>query len=218
ETGAVSIVDGAQSTPHMPVDVKEMGCDFFVLTGHKMLGPNGIGALYGREDLLLKMRPFNYGGDMIREVHKENSEWNDLPYKFEAGTPNATGSVGLGAAVDYLKKIGMEEIRKHEIELNKFALDKLSEIEKLEIYGPSDPKKRGGLVAFNIQGVHSHDVAAILNEEGIAIRVGNHCAMPLHQRLNVASSDRASFYLYTTKEEIEILVEGLAKVKKIFSA
>lgn len=216
DENAISIVDGAQSAPHMPVDVRDIGCDFFVFTGHKMLGPNGIGALYGSEGILEEMPPFNYGGDMIREVHKEKSEWNVLPYKFEAGTPNASGAVGLGAAVDYLNSIGMENVSKHDSELTKFAMNELSSIDSLDLYGPKDISKRGSLVSFNLKGVHPHDVAALLNEDGIAIRSGHHCTMPLHEYLNLTASNRASFYIYNTKEEISKLIESLNHVKKLF--
>ncbi|NYZ60781.1 cysteine desulfurase [Candidatus Micrarchaeota archaeon] len=213
--GGISIIDGSQSIPHMPIDVKKMGCDFFAFTGHKMLAPTGIGVLYGKKELLEKMEPFLYGGDMIIEVKKEGSKWNNLPYKFEAGTPNIEGAIGLGAAVDYLNKIGMEEIRKHEIELLSYALGKLKD--EVTIYGPLDARKRTGLIAFNVAGVHPHDVATILDEDGIEIRSGHHCAQPLHDRLGLESSARASFYLYNTKEEVDRLVEGIRKVKRVFA-
>lgn len=213
--GGISIIDGSQSIPHMPIDVKKMGCDFFAFTGHKMLAPTGIGVLYGRKELLEKMEPFLYGGDMIIEVKKEGSKWNALPYKFEAGTPNIEGAIGLGAAIDYLNKIGMEEIRKHEIELISYALGKLKD--EVTIYGPLDARKRTGLIAFNVAGVHPHDVATILDEDGIEIRSGHHCAQPLHDRLGLESSARASFYLYNTKEEVDRLVDGIKKVKRVFA-
>jgi len=215
EGGGISVIDGSQSIPHMPIDVKKMGCDFFAFTGHKMLAPTGIGVLYGKKELLEKMEPFLYGGDMIIEVKKEGSKWNNLPYKFEAGTPNIEGAIGLGAAVDYLNKIGMEEIRKHEIELLSYALGKLKD--EVTIYGPLDARKRTGLIAFNVPGVHPHDVATILDEDGIEIRSGHHCAQPLHDRLGLESSARASFYLYNTKEEVDRLVDGIKKVKRVFA-
>jgi len=215
EGGGISVIDGSQSIPHMPIDVKKMGCDFFAFTGHKMLAPTGIGVLYGKKELLEKMEPFLYGGDMIIEVKKEGSKWNNLPYKFEAGTPNIEGAIGLGTAVDYLNKIGMEEIRKHEIELLSYALGKLKD--EVTIYGPLDARKRTGLIAFNVPGVHPHDVATILDEDGIEIRSGHHCAQPLHDRLGLESSARASFYLYNTKEEVDRLVDGIKKVKRVFA-
>lgn len=213
--GGVSVIDASQSVPHMPVDVKKMGCDFMVFTGHKMLGPTGIGVLYGRKELLEKMEPFLFGGDMILEVRKDSCRWNEIPYRFEAGTPNIEGAIGLGAAVDYLNSIGMEEVRKHEVELLSYALEKLKD--EVRIYGPLDAEKRTGLISFNVPGVHPHDVATILDEEGIAIRSGHHCAQPVHDRLGLESSARASFYLYNTKEEVDRLVEAIKKVKRVFA-
>jgi cysteine desulfurase/selenocysteine lyase len=199
----------------MPLDVKRMDCDFLVFTGHKMLAPTGIGVLYGKKELLEGMEPFLYGGDMIAEVKKEGSRWNEVPQKFEAGTPNISGAIGLGAAVDYLNGIGMENVRKHEKELVSYALEKLGG--EAEVYGPSDLEKRAGLVSFNVPGVHAHDVATILDEYGIAIRSGHHCAQPLHDKLGVESSARASFYLYNTEGEVDRLLEGIRKVKKVFA-
>lgn len=210
--GIPTVVDAAQAVPHMPVDVKELGCDFLAFSGHKMLGPTGIGVLYGRRELLEKMEPFLGGGDMIKSVSFERSSWNDLPWKFEAGTPNIVGAIGLGAAVDYLKKIGMEKVRQHEKQLTAVAMEAIGRA-GATIYGP---KERGGVVAFNLQNIHAHDVATILGEEGIAIRAGHHCAQPLMQLLGVAATCRASFYLYNTEEEIGALEKGLAKVKKVF--
>ncbi|MDD2655278.1 MAG: cysteine desulfurase [Candidatus ainarchaeum sp.] len=215
EGGGVAVIDASQSVPHMPVDVKRMGCDFLAFTGHKMLAPTGIGVLYGRKELLEKMGPFLYGGDMILEVKKEGSKWNELPHKFEAGTPNIEGAIGLGAAIDYLNRVGMEEIRKHEVELITYAIAKMKG--EVSIYGPLDARKRTGLVSFNVPGVHPHDVATILDEDGIEIRSGHHCAQPLHDRLGLESSARASFHLYNTKEEVDRLVEGIRKVKKVFA-
>lgn len=214
EEEAISMIDGAQSVPHIPVDVKKLGCDFLAFSGHKMLGPTGIGILYGREDLLEKMQPFLFGGEMISEVTIEKTEWNHLPYKFEAGTQPIAQAVGLGAAVDYLKKISMEKIAKYEQELTTYAFEKLSEIENLQIYGPS--KQRIGTLAFNLKGIHAHDLATILDEQGIAIRSGHHCAMPLHTRLGIGASARASFYIYNTKQDVDKLVEALQYAKKVF--
>ena len=215
EGGGVAVIDASQSVPHMPIDVKKMDCDFLAFTGHKMLGPTGIGVLYGKKELLEKMEPFLYGGDMIIEVKKESSKWNALPYKFEAGTPNIEGAIGLGVAVDYLNKVGMEEIRKHEIELLSYAIGKLKD--EVTIYGPLDARKRTGLITFNVAGVHAHDVATILDEDGVEIRSGHHCAQPLHDRLGLESSARASFYLYNTKGEVDRLVDGIKKVKRVFA-
>ncbi len=209
------LVDAAQSVPHMPVDVQDLDCDFLVFSGHKMLAPMGISVLYCKEEILENMQPFLYGGDMIKSVTLEKAAWNDLPLKFEAGTSNVEGAVGLNAAIDYLNKIGMENIRKHEIELTKYALNKLSEIKDLEIYGPKDAESKSGAISFNIKNIHSHDVAQILDEEGIAIRSGHHCTMPLHIRLGIESSARASFYIYNTKEEIDVFIEALKKVKTV---
>ena len=214
---ALFFVDGAQSVPHMPVDVRKINCDFLGFSGHKMLAPMGTGALYGKKELLEKMPPFLGGGDMIREVKLEKSTWNDLPWKFEAGTPDVAGGVAFSTAIDYLNKLGMDNVRKHEKELLKYGLDKFSEIEKIDIYGPKNPEIRGGLITFNLEGIHPHDVAGILDSEyGVAIRSGHHCAQPLTERLGQKSTCRASFYIYNTKEEIDILIEGLKKVKGVF--
>jgi cysteine desulfurase / selenocysteine lyase len=215
DNGSLILVDGAQSVPHMPIDVKKLDCDFLVFSGHKMLGPMGIGVLYCKEEILENIQPFLYGGDMIKYVTLEKAVWNDLPLKFEAGTSNVEGAIGLGAAIDYLNKIGMEDIRKHEIELTKYAIDKLSNLPNLDIYGPKKAEERGGVIAFNVKNVHSHDVAQILDEDGIAIRSGHHCAMPLHQKLGIESSARISFYLYNMKEEIDNFIEALGKISKV---
>jgi cysteine desulfurase/selenocysteine lyase len=214
--GVLTLVDGAQAVPHMKVDVEKLGCDFFAFSGHKMLGPTGIGILWVRKSILETMNPFHGGGDMIREVHKYETTWNDLPYKFEAGTPNIADVVGLGAAIDYLSNIGMDVIRQHEIDLTSYALDKLSQVKGLHIYGTKDISKRGGVISFNFADVHPHDVAQIIDEEGIAIRSGHHCAQVLMERLNVAATSRASFYIYNTKEEIDALINSLYKVARIF--
>ncbi len=216
EHGVLTLVDGAQAVPHMPVDVEKLGCDFFAFSGHKMLGPTGIGVLWVRKSVLETMVPFHGGGDMIREVHKYETTWNDLPYKFEAGTPNIADVIGLGTAIDYLTKLGMENVREHEIELTTYAIEKLSQVKGLTIYGTKDISKRGGVISFNFSDVHPHDVAQIIDEEGIAVRSGHHCAQVLMERLNVAATSRASFYIYNTKEEIDSLITALTKVARIF--
>jgi len=218
------LVDGAQAVPHMPVDISKIGCDFYVFTGHKMLGPTGIGVLWGKREILQEMPPFLFGGEMISKVHLDNSTWNDLPWKFEAGTPNIAGAIGLGAAVDYLSRIGMENVRKHEMGLTEYAISRLSGIQDVRILGQKDSKKRGGVISFNVGNpstssglsIHAHDVASILDSEGIAIRSGHHCAQPLMEFLGISSAARASFYLYNNVEEIDRLVEGIKKVKKTF--
>ncbi len=215
-THAAVLVDGAQAVPHMKVDVKKLGCDFYVFTGHKMLGPTGIGVLWGKREILEAMPPFLFGGEMISEVHARKSTWNELPWKFEAGTPNIAGAIGLGAAVDYLNKVGIDNIRSHEIELVEYALKRLSGIQDVRLLGPKDAKNRGGVVAFNVDGIHAHDVASILDAEGIATRSGHHCAQPLMEFLGVSSTARASFYLYNTKEDIDKLVIGIQKVRMVF--
>ena len=214
--GVPTLVDGAQAVPHMRVDVESLGCDFFAFSGHKMMGPTGVGVLWARKSMLEKMRPFHGGGDMIREVHKYESTWNDLPYKFEAGTPNIADVVGLGAAVDYLERIGMDNVRRHERELTAYALSKMADIPGLTMYGPRDPDRRGGVISFNFADVHPHDVAQIMDEEGVAIRSGHHCAQVLMERLAVAATSRASFYVYNTKDEVDVLVGSLQKVAKVF--
>lgn len=214
--GAIMVVDGAQSVPHMRVDVQSLDCDFLAFSSHKMLGPMGIGVLYGRRNILEAMPPFLSGGNMIREVTLDESSFNDVPYKFEAGTPNVADAVGLGAAIDYLDDLGMERVRDHEIELTAYALPKLRVIKGLNILGPVDSASRGGIIAFTLDGAHPHDLASILDGEGIALRSGHHCTMPVHTKLGIPASLRASFYVYNTKSEIDRLVEGLLKAKKIF--
>ncbi len=216
DAGALMLVDGAQSAPHLPVDVGSLGCDFFACSGHKMLGPTGIGVLWGKPEILDDMDPFLGGGEMIREVHLDRSTWNDLPYKFEAGTPNVEGAVGMGAAVDYLDDIGMENVREHEKRLGEYAYGRLSEVEGITIYGPE--KDRTGLVSFSLPDVHPHDISQLLDEEGIATRSGHHCAQPLMRRLGVAATSRASFYLYNTEEEVDALVEALGRAREFFGA
>ena len=214
--GVLTLIDAAQAVPHMKVDLEKLGCDFFAFSGHKMLGPTGIGVLWVRKSVLETMNPFHGGGDMIREVHKYETTWNDLPYKFEAGTPNIADVVGFGAAIDYLTKIGMDNVREHEVELTKYAIEKLSEIKGIHIYGTKDISKRGGVISFNFADVHPHDVAQIIDGEGIAVRSGHHCAQVLMERLNVAATSRASFYIYNTKEDIDALVNSLNKVATVF--
>lgn len=216
KAGVRTLVDGAQAVPHMKVDVGALDCDFFAFSGHKMLAPTGIGALWARKELLEQMQPFHGGGDMIREVHKYETTWNDLPYKFEAGTPNIADTIGLGAAIDYLEGIGMDRIRRHEVELTGYALERLADIPGLIVYGTPDIDWRGGVISFNFADVHPHDVAQIIDAEGIAIRSGHHCAQVLMEKLNVAATSRASFYIYNTKQEVDALVQSLQKVAKVF--
>ena len=216
ENDALMLVDGAQSAPHLPVDVEELGCDFFACSGHKMLGPTGVGVLWGRPEILEEMDPFLGGGEMIREVHLDNSTWNDLPYKFEAGTMNVAQAVGLGAATDYLDELGMQNVREHERRLGEYAYRRLSEIQGITLYGPE--RDRTGLVSFSLPDVHPHDLSQLLDEEGIAIRSGHHCAQPLMRRLGVAATSRASFYLYNTEEEVDVLVEALVRARDFFGA
>ncbi|KUP05141.1 cysteine desulfurase [Bacillus coahuilensis p1.1.43] len=217
ENGAIMVVDGAQSSPHMKVDVQDLDCDFFALSGHKMCGPTGIGALYGKKELLDRMEPIEFGGEMIDFVGLQESTWKELPWKFEGGTPIIAGAIGLGAAIDFLEEIGLEHIEKHEHKLAAYALDRMSQIEGMTIYGPKNPSERAGLVTFNIDDVHPHDVATVLDADGIAVRAGHHCAQPLMKWLKVSSTARASFYLYNTEEDIDKLVEGLVKTKEYFS-
>ena len=200
----------------MPVDVQALGCDFLVFSGHKMCGPTGIGVLFGRRELLEAMPPFMGGGDMIRRVTFEGSTWNELPWKFEAGTPAIAEAIGLGAAVDYLAGLGMENVRQHEIEVTAYALEALSEVPGLTLLGPRQAAQKGGVAAFTLDGVHPHDIAQLLDEQGIAVRAGHHCAMPLHTRLGLGASARASFYVHTTLDEIDQLVAGLRRVNDVF--
>lgn len=216
ENGASTLVDAAQSVPHMPVDVSEMGCDFLAFSGHKMLGPTGIGVLYGRKELLDEMRPFLGGGEMIKEVKLRHANWKEAPYKFEAGTTNIVGAIGLGAAVDYLDSKGMKAIRRHEFELTEYAIDVMSDVPDTEVYGPLDPDERAGVVSFNVADIHAHDMATLLDEKGIAVRSGHHCTMPLHTKLDLAATTRASFYLYNTKTEIDRLVDGIHYAREVF--
>jgi cysteine desulfurase/selenocysteine lyase len=215
--GALVLVDGAQAVPHVPVDVQAIGADFYAFSGHKMLAPTGSGALWARKELLETMPPFLGGGEMIREVHLRRSEWNDVPWKFEAGTPDISAEIGLGAAADYLLELGMGRVREHEIELLEYALAVLpKKVPNIELYGPMDVSIRGGVVPFNVPGVHPHDVAQVLDRFGVAVRAGHHCTMPLHERLDVAATARASFSVYTTRDDIDTLAEGLVEVQKLF--
>ncbi|MDH5506762.1 MAG: cysteine desulfurase [Anaerolineae bacterium] len=213
--GALALVDGAQAVPHFPVDVQDLDADFMAFSSHKMCGPTGLGVLFGKEALLEAMPPFLGGGDMIKRVELRSFVPNDLPHKFEAGTPAIAEVIGLGAAVDYLTSIGMQNIAAHERELTDYALDRLEEVPGLWLFGPSADKK-GGVAAFTFQGIHPHDIAQILDRDGLAIRAGHHCAMPLHTKFGIPATARASFYLYNTKQEIDRLINGLYKVKEIF--
>ncbi|MEJ2607367.1 MAG: cysteine desulfurase [Anaerolineales bacterium] len=215
EAGALVLVDGAQSVPHLAVDVSELDVDFYAFSGHKMCGPTGIGVFYGREALLEAMPPFMGGGDMIKRVSFDGFTPNDIPWKFEAGTPAIAQAIGLGAAVDFLNDVGIEDIHTHERVLTGYALDRLSEVPGVTIYGP-ELDARGGVVSYTMAGIHPHDVAQILDHDGIAVRAGHHCTMPLHERFKIPASVRASFYLYNTMEEIDRLIEGLHKVIKVF--
>ena len=214
--GALVLVDGAQAVPHLPVDVQELGADFYVFSGHKTLGPTGSGALWGRRELLDEMPPFLTGGDMIREVKLRRSEFNEVPWKFEAGTPDVSAAIGLGVAADYLRGLGMDRVRAHERDLVAYALEKLArEVPGIALYGPP-ADVRGGVVPFNLPGIHPHDVAQILDREGICIRAGHHCTMPLHERLDLAATGRASFSVFTTTDDIDALAAGLREVQRIF--
>jgi cysteine desulfurase/selenocysteine lyase len=214
EQGAIVVVDAAQAAPHHPIDVQALDCDFLAFSAHKMCGPTSVGALWGRAELLESMAPFNLGGHMIRSVKFEETTWGQIPFKFEAGTQPIAEAVGFGAAVDYLTDIGIEAIGEHEHELNAYALERLAELDGVTTYGPP-PERRAGIVSFNLEGVHPHDVAQILDMDGVAIRAGHHCCQPLMAKLGVAATNRASFYLYTVPEEIDRLVEGLQKARKL---
>lgn len=215
EAGAIVLLDGAQAVPHLPVDVQALDVEFMAFSGHKMLGPTGSGALYGKRQLLEEMPPWMGGGDMIATVRLDGSTWNELPYKFEAGTPSVAEAIGLGIAVDYLSALGMDKVYQHEHVMIGYALDRLSEVTGLTVYGP-DADHKGAVAAFSLKGIHPHDLAQILDAEGIAVRAGHHCAMPLHEEMGLGATTRASFYLYNTPSEIDRLVEGLYKAKKAF--
>ncbi len=214
--GALMLVDGAQSVPHMPVDVAELGCDFLAFSGHKMCGPTGIGVLWARPELLDAMDPFLGGGSMISRVLLEEASWNEVPHKFEAGTPNIADAIGLGAAIEYLEGLGMANVRAHEKALTGYALERLGALPGLTIYGPSDPEQRVGVVSFNYGETHPHDLAQVLDQYGVAIRAGHHCAQPLMRRLEVVATARASFYVYNTFAEIDVLVEALQEAARFF--
>ena len=213
--GGLIVVDAAQAAPHLAIDVGQLDADFLAFSSHKMCGPTGAGVLYGREHLLEEMPPFHGGGEMIREVWPDRATWNEIPYKFEAGTPNIAQAVGMAAAVEYLEGLGMESVRAHEMETTRYALDRLSDAGAI-VYGPRDVKQRGGVVAFNLEGVHPHDMATIVDQEGVCIRAGHHCAQPLMRRLGVPATARASFYVYNTQEDVDALVAALAKAREWF--
>ncbi|HFR3814205.1 TPA: cysteine desulfurase [Streptococcus suis] len=217
QVGAYLVVDGAQSVPHMAVNVQELDVDFFAFSGHKMLGPTGIGVLYGKEELLNRMSPVEFGGEMIDFVYEQSATWKELPWKFEAGTPNIAGAIGLGAAIDYLTEIGMDAIQAHEAELVDYVFPKLQAIPGLTIYGSQDLSKRTGVIAFNLDDLHPHDVATALDYEGVAVRAGHHCAQPLLRYLQVPATVRASFYIYNTKADCDKLVEAIIKTKEFFN-
>ena len=217
QVGAYMVVDGAQSAPHMAIDVQDLECDFFTLSGHKMLGPTGIGVLYGKEEILNQMNPIEFGGEMIDFVYEQEATWKELPWKFEAGTPNMAGAIGLAAAVDYLENIGMDAIEAHEQELIAYVYPKLQAIEGLTIYGSQDLAQRSGVISFNLGDLHPHDLATALDYEGVAVRAGHHCAQPLLQYLDVPATARASFYIYNTKADCDKLVDALLKTKEFFN-
>jgi cysteine desulfurase / selenocysteine lyase len=216
EQGALMVVDAAQAAPHRRVDVQALGCDFLAFSAHKMCGPTSVGALWGRHELLAKMEPFNLGGHMIRAVNLDETTWGDVPAKFEAGTQPIAEAVGFGAAVDYIEDAGLEAIEQHEHDLVAYALERMADVPGITLYGPA-PERRAGIASFNLDGIHPHDVSQVLDYEGVAIRAGHHCCQPLMQRLGVAATNRASFYLYTIPEEIDRLVEGLHKARKVFA-
>jgi cysteine desulfurase/selenocysteine lyase len=214
--GAKVLVDAAQSVPHLPVNVKDLGCDFLAFSGHKMLGPTGIGALYVNRQVLETMEPYMRGGDMVREVWFDRATWNDLPFRFEAGTPNIAGAIGLGAAVDYLENLGMENVRAHEKDITEYALKAFQQLEEVTVFGPSNVDVRGGVVSFHCDDVHPHDMGSMLDRNGIAVRTGHHCAMPLMGRLGVVATTRATFYVYNTLDEVDLLVSGIRKTIQYF--
>jgi cysteine desulfurase/selenocysteine lyase len=216
EHGAIFIIDAAQTVGHRPASVKELGCDFLSFSGHKMYGPTGIGALYGRKELLVKLPPFMFGGDMIEEVTIEDSTWNEVPWKFEAGTPNVAGAIGLGAAVDYVLSVGLDKIEAHETEMTEYAISKLKEEPGVKIIGPDMYEGRGGAVSFEIEGVHPHDTSHILGKQGVCVRGGHHCAMPLMQELGLPGTTRASFGIYTDRKDVDALITGIRHIKETF--
>lgn len=217
ENGAIMVVDGAQGAPHIKLDVQDIDCDFYAFSGHKMCGPTGIGVLYGKKALLENMEPIEFGGEMIDFVDLYDSTWKELPWKFEGGTPIIAGAIGLGAAIDFLESVGLEAIEQHEHKLAAYAMERMASVEGLTIYGPEDSSMRAGVVTFNLDDVHPHDVATVLDAEGIAVRAGHHCAQPLMRWLKASATARASFYLYNTEEDIDKLVAGLVKTKEYFN-
>ncbi|MBD3168000.1 MAG: SufS family cysteine desulfurase [candidate division Zixibacteria bacterium] len=215
--GAITLVDGAQSAPHMPVDVKSLDADFYAFSAHKMLGPTGVGFLYGKREILDRMEPFNTGGEMINEVRYDYADWNDLPHKFEAGTPNIADVIAFKPALEYLNNVGMDAVREHERELTEYALGKMLDLGFVKIFGPTDSAHRGGAISFIVDDIHSHDMATMLDTRGIAVRAGHHCAQPLMKRLGVSSTTRASFYIYNTREEIDEFIASLVEIRRYFS-
>ena len=215
--GAKILIDGAQSVPHMKVDVKDLDCDFLAFSGHKMLGPTGVGVLYVKPEILEGMEPFLRGGEMVKQVWDDRATWNDLPLRFEAGTPNIADTIALGAAIDYLQSLGMENVRQHEIALTEYALNAFQELEEVKVFGPRDVSQRGGIISFYGGDVHPHDIGTMLDREGIAIRTGHHCAMPLMNKLSVPATARASFYIYNTEEEVDLLVSVLKATLRYFA-
>lgn len=213
----IVVVDGAQAIPHLEVNVVDLGCDFYAFSSHKMLGPTGVGVLWGKYELLEQMQPYQMGGEMIESVYLDHTNFKKPPHKFEAGTPHIAGVIGMGAAIDYLQNLGMKNIRNHEIEITGYAIERLKKIEGLKIFGPQNPDQRGGVVAFTMRAAHAHDIAQILDSNNICIRSGHHCAMPLHLYLKINSTARASFYVYSTKNDVDKLIEGLEKVVKLFN-
>jgi cysteine desulfurase/selenocysteine lyase len=214
--GVLFLVDGAQGAPHLPVDVQAIGADFYAFSSHKMLGPTGVGVLYGRRELLEEMDPFLGGGEMIRKVTFEGATWNDLPWKFEAGTPNIADVIAFGSAIDYLSELGMENVREHEIEITAYALDRLRQLNDITLHGPPDPLDRGGVVSFNLGEVHPHDVGQVLDQYGVAVRAGHHCTQPLMRSLGISGTARASFYVYNTHEEVDVMIEALKAARDLF--
>ena len=214
--GATVLLDAAQAVPHLPTDVQELDCDFMAFSGHKMCGPTGIGVLYASHPALEEMEPFLTGGEMVKEVWLDRANWNDLPMRLEAGTPNIAGAIGMGAAVDYLSTIGMDRVRQHEVQLTRYALERMREVEEVTVYGTTDLSQRGGVVSFYAGDVHPHDVGTVLDQLGVAIRAGHHCAMPLMRKMEVPATGRASFYVYNTEEEIDAMVEGIKQALRFF--
>jgi cysteine desulfurase / selenocysteine lyase len=217
DKGAIVVVDGAQSAPHIPIDVNEMDCDLFALSAHKMLGPTGVGVLYGKKKILEELPPFLWGGDMIKQVHREETEWNELPWKYEAGTSNIADVIAFGCALDYLENLGMNRVAKHEQKMTKQVLEEMSKVPEIKMYGPSDYKERGAVFSFNLGDIHAHDVASILDSEGVAIRSGHHCAQILMEKLGVPATSRASFYLYNGEDDLDSLCSALRKVKEVLA-